>query len=1169
MIRKSSKDVLPCGSCLFIPSNVLFIASLMLFLATQATISYCQTQRVAGHLSLVVDENVGQPASHGIEILTNALKKLNVRVVRVKSIEEATSSQLVVIGTAQNRTIKDLIENGELNLSQKKESLAIKKIKISTKEILIIAGSDERGLLYALTDAARQIENAGKATPVINAIAEISESPEAPVRSMIVFLHNEADEKDWYYSKEYWNAYFEMLATNRWNTFNLVFSHQTGYLAPMYPYHVQVESHPEVKVEGLSDEQRKKNLDMLRYISSTAKEYGLDFTLSVWQQIAWATAHAVAGQSQKNSVSGYSVENMTDYTYHALKKLLQECPGITGVQLRMNYESGVDFKFQTAFFRDAVFRAMKESGRPVLLELRDIGLLKETQEAAMATGLPLRVSHKYWAEDLMFPYHPPRIMHTYSYGDWLKYPRKIDQIYQVWSLGSHRLLQWGDPEFVRRFGPTTTFQDAVGFEICAPLSQKGFGNESGAFRIFEDKTREYYKWEFQKYWSYYQLFGRLTYNSTASDEFWTNELSRRFGTDAAKPIANMYRAGSRILPKILSVAIANFNMYVWPEKDMGGLINYYMTLKPFDPALYSGFQEYIDDVLAGRTTGKTNPEQVASQLEALALETEQFADAAKPLVTKGKREFWATEMDFRILSGMARYFSHKIRVAISLGFFYKTGDANQLQLAIKHGEAGLEVWKQVSRLADEIYSDHLVFGPGSVGHWKDNIVFVENDLKQLNYQKELFNVVQNADYAFDFGPPPFSQNTEAYNTGYVNDFMVERRFKGVYPTTKYDPQVGYGWISGEDLSAVQPKNPTRYTWWGATKEELKNIPEEALLGDFITGTKPAVFRVDLPDGHYQGTIIISDKSPNPTAHGPMEVTGVERFETRPLVDSRIVAAGETIIHRFNMNMTGDRYIFFKLGLNAAPGAHFIISALTFTRVEPHVKHVPLLKASPGKPVTITSSVTLPPPPNDSHPLSSLGVITSNSSTLRIPTEITRVSLMYTSGSDNSARKVDMTITEGPVYKVEIPAADVREEVLSYYFEGEDDMGQVIRLPKPSDPDLYFKLDITSDNSPPTVRHTAVAEHAPGQSLEIVADVNDNSSVQKVLLYYRPTRQTMEYSTVTMTRVGEKYIATIPGKFITSEYDMMYYFEAFDSHGNACIYPNADIETPYFVVKVKR
>ena len=43
-----------------------------------------------------------------------------------------------------------------------------------------------------------------------------------------------------------------------------------------------------VKAEGITDAQREKNLEMLHFISSLAKDRGLDFTLSVWQQIAWA-----------------------------------------------------------------------------------------------------------------------------------------------------------------------------------------------------------------------------------------------------------------------------------------------------------------------------------------------------------------------------------------------------------------------------------------------------------------------------------------------------------------------------------------------------------------------------------------------------------------------------------------------------------------------------------------------------------------------------------------------------------------------------------------------------------------------------------------------------------------------------------------------------------------
>ena len=43
-------------------------------------------------------------------------------------------------------------------------------------------------------------------------LLEFEKSPEKEyqvLRSMAVFLHNQDDEKEWYYSKEYWEEYFE------------------------------------------------------------------------------------------------------------------------------------------------------------------------------------------------------------------------------------------------------------------------------------------------------------------------------------------------------------------------------------------------------------------------------------------------------------------------------------------------------------------------------------------------------------------------------------------------------------------------------------------------------------------------------------------------------------------------------------------------------------------------------------------------------------------------------------------------------------------------------------------------------------------------------------------------------------------------------------------------
>ncbi len=201
----------------------------------------------------------------------------------------------------------------------------VKRQKEEGRDILIIAGSDDRGLMYATLEAAQQVETLEENQNWFFSLQEVSESPLVPVRSMAVLLHNEDCEKDWYYSEEYWQEYFKMLAANRWNHFNLIFSHQTAYLSPLYAFHVKIKEHPEVKALGLTEEQRQKNLDMLKYISALATERGIDFTLGIWQQIAWEGKHQ--GSSQESMVKGLSRANMHSYTYLALKSSAGRMPG--------------------------------------------------------------------------------------------------------------------------------------------------------------------------------------------------------------------------------------------------------------------------------------------------------------------------------------------------------------------------------------------------------------------------------------------------------------------------------------------------------------------------------------------------------------------------------------------------------------------------------------------------------------------------------------------------------------------------------------------------------------------------------------------------------------------------------------------------------------------------
>lgn len=123
--------------------------------------------------------------------------------------------------SAGSDAIRHMVEAGELPLKTEPESLAIGRLG----DTLVLAGSDAQGLMYALLEVADQVEIDGK---VIDQIEPISESPDTQFRGLYTFLHNEDCEREWFYSRDHWENYFDLLARSRYNSFQIVMAHQTS-----------------------------------------------------------------------------------------------------------------------------------------------------------------------------------------------------------------------------------------------------------------------------------------------------------------------------------------------------------------------------------------------------------------------------------------------------------------------------------------------------------------------------------------------------------------------------------------------------------------------------------------------------------------------------------------------------------------------------------------------------------------------------------------------------------------------------------------------------------------------------------------------------------------------------------------------------------------------------
>jgi len=713
----------------------------------------------AEEITLVVDRPASTSVRRALDDLRRTLVERGV-VVR-ESTKPTDPTRHLLIGLAGKSPLVDAaLAERKLVVGEAAESLVVAKLGTSPKSCLV-AGRDERGLVYALRDVERSIATLPKEkSEPLESIIEAIESPQLRTRAIGVHLFNADVEREWYYSEDFWRTYLRRLSLDRFNQLSLTFSDQCNYLCPVYPHLVEVPEYPGVKAEAVGPAERERNLKMLRRISELCDEYAIDFHLSIWMQAP------VPRYSAPVRVTGLPEGlKLADYSAKALGRVLDACPAIRGVQLRMNEEAGVPAEQQTEFYRP-LFQAIRaaqshaETGRPIALHLRLKGLQASTTQAAVDEKLDVTVSTKFWSEHFGLPYHPTSVdthwrEDRYSFGAMLAKPRPYRVIYQLWNQGSNRITVWGDPEYARRFAESCKLGGGEGFEVFAPLTNKGYGDKPGAWPVIKDPEYRVGKWEQERYWFFYLCFGRFGYSTDVKSEVWQRELRHRFGKDADE-FESFYRLASQILPLITAVQLPGASEWSWwPEMDTGGGLAEAAVTQSSDPRQFYAISKwkkttswrweewdarpgYVEDVMAGKLRGLWTPSQIAAQLHALrnAVESISYGEIS---VTPEHR---VVNGDFWLLSNLAIYHAERLSAATELALAEAAAQPGRLSAAREHYAKALEAWKVISATS-ELFHHDLVFGiakesPRSklghhhTGNWADRLPEIEAELKKLD-----------------------------------------------------------------------------------------------------------------------------------------------------------------------------------------------------------------------------------------------------------------------------------------------------------------------------------------------------------------------------------------------------------------------------------------------------
>jgi hypothetical protein len=159
-----------------------------------------------------------------------------------------------------------------------------------------------------------------------------SGKPATPVRGVRMALRSYDLTQPWFTADDRWRAYFQTLARARLNRLTVVL--------PL----------------------AEADIERLRTLSETAAEFGVDFVLGI---------RHLTGDPQE--------------LYARLRGILDTCPLIRGVQIEAGDEP-------VQLYQEGVFKALRESGRRVTLDLRGVEDRPDLLRAAGTSGAPLIVS---------------------------------------------------------------------------------------------------------------------------------------------------------------------------------------------------------------------------------------------------------------------------------------------------------------------------------------------------------------------------------------------------------------------------------------------------------------------------------------------------------------------------------------------------------------------------------------------------------------------------------------------------------------------------------------------------------------------------------------------------------------------------------------------------------
>jgi len=615
-----------------------------------------------------------------------------------------------------------------------------------------IAGGDARGLMYGGFEAAEQLE--------LNGAVEASSGKPFLERRGVKFnipldartpsyddsgdaaQKNIAEMWNW----EFWEEYLDTMALNRYNTLTLWNPHP-------FPSMIKLPDYPEVALDdvyvttlepvGEENEWGDPQLVTSNVMASLerVKEISIDEKIAFWQRVMrHAKERGIDIYYITWNICPNSVAQPVPPYYKTFGiNLKDEKPGKHGVTHAIDNPITVDYHRKAVKTFLLTYPDIKGLGATAgehmpqswagvnreewLWNTYGLGILDAKKEQP---GRKVDFIHRVWHSDMdqMMEYwgdYPDTFEASFKYARARLYStpeppfatEHIEQMRQYglkswWNLRNDDIFvyRWGDPDYVRQFLRFLDKDATAGYYVGSDGYVWG--------REFISKNPELAgELEAKKHWYRFMLWGRLGYDDSLDEAFFTKRLQARYPDTDASALYKTWQTASKIIP-----AVNRFHWRNWDAEfsveaciarpKLGG----YREVTEFvhNPTLEGSGVLNPAEYAKARTDGTPiegkTPLDVVNEIRELA---KLSIDGAAALRREGAGEELKTLLgDIDAMAHLGQYYAGKIHAAVEVALYRQTEDRQHQSAALAHLEQALEDWKEYARISELHYKPQML-----------------------------------------------------------------------------------------------------------------------------------------------------------------------------------------------------------------------------------------------------------------------------------------------------------------------------------------------------------------------------------------------------------------------------------------------------------------------------